>query len=91
MKATDKLDQKSAKGKMPDEAALAKESENQVIRSLEKLPTNQKEVVVLKFQNDLSYKEINQITGLSISNIGYLIHTAIKTLQSELKMTGGSL
>ncbi|MEN8713450.1 MAG: sigma factor-like helix-turn-helix DNA-binding protein [Verrucomicrobiales bacterium] len=36
----------------------------------------------LKFQGDLSYKEISEVTGLSVSNVGFLIHTGIKRLRS---------
>jgi RNA polymerase sigma-70 factor (ECF subfamily) len=48
------------------------------------LPANQQEVVRLKFQNSLSYKEISAITGLSVTNVGYLLHTAIQTLRGKL-------
>jgi RNA polymerase sigma-70 factor (ECF subfamily) len=41
-------------------------------------------VVRLKFQHGLSYKEIAAVTELSVSNVGYLIHTAIKKLRTEL-------
>lgn len=48
------------------------------------LPHNQREVIRLKFQDALSYKEISQITGLSMSNVGYLIHVGIKTIRQKL-------
>ena len=47
------------------------------------LPDNQQEVVRLKFQDGLSYKEIAGVTGLTVSNVGFLIHTAIHTLRRE--------
>jgi RNA polymerase sigma factor (sigma-70 family) len=56
-----------------------------IISMLDELPENQRAVIVLKFQNGLSYKEISQQTGLSISNVGFLIHTAIKTLRRALE------
>lgn len=49
------------------------------------LPENQREVLRLKFQAGLSYKEISQVTQLSVSNVGYLLHTAIKKLREQLK------
>ena len=55
-----------------------------VLRTMETLPKNQREVLRLKFQCDLSYKEISEITKLSVTNVGFLIHTAIKTLRKEL-------
>ena len=33
----------------------------------------------------MSYKEIATITGLSVSNVGYLLHTAIKELRERMK------
>jgi len=55
-----------------------------VLRIMETLPKNQREVLRLKFQCDLSYKEISEITKLTVTNVGFLIHTAIKTLRKEL-------
>ena len=57
---------------------------SQVLRVLETLPKNQREVIYLKFQCDLSYKEISEITKLSISNIGFLIHTAIQSVRKQI-------
>ena len=51
---------------------------------LETLPANQQEVVRLKFQNGFSYQEISRISGLSVSNVGYLLHHALKNLRSRL-------
>jgi RNA polymerase sigma-70 factor (ECF subfamily) len=55
-----------------------------VLRQLASLPANQQEVVRLKFQESMSYRQIAAITGLSESNVGYLLHTAIKTLREKL-------
>ena len=49
------------------------------------LPDNQQEVIRLKFQNDLSYREISEITGLSVSNVGFLLHVGIKRLREIMK------
>lgn len=47
------------------------------------LPAKQSEVVLLKFQQDLSYKEISDVTGMSVSNVGYVMHHALKELKSR--------
>jgi RNA polymerase sigma factor (sigma-70 family) len=65
----------------PDSQALQKERYSQAIRYLDHLPANQREVIILKFQQDLSYLEIQQITGLKPGNIGFLLHTALKQLR----------
>ncbi|MBP89019.1 MAG: RNA polymerase subunit sigma-24 [Planctomycetaceae bacterium] len=60
---------------------------DRVLQFVDKLSDNQREVVRLKFQSGLSYKEIAAITELSVSNVGYLIHAAIKKLRVELGVT----
>lgn len=55
-----------------------------VLRLLERLPPNQQEVVRLKFQNGFSYKEISRITSLSVTNVGFILHTAIARLRKEM-------
>ncbi|MDF1661621.1 MAG: sigma-70 family RNA polymerase sigma factor [Planctomycetota bacterium] len=49
------------------------------------LPKNQQEVLRLKFQSGLSYREISEVLGLTVSNVGVLIHTALKTLRQQVK------
>jgi RNA polymerase sigma factor (sigma-70 family) len=68
----------------PGASIEREETMSQVLRIMETLPKNQREVVRLKFQCDLSYKEISEITQLSVTNVGFLLHTAIKTLRKEL-------
>ena len=67
----------------PGAALEAAETHASVRRLIDRLPPNQQEVIRLKFQNGFSYKEISRITELSVSNVGFLIHTAIKTLRRE--------
>ena len=47
------------------------------------LPANQQEVIRLKFHGELSYQEISRITKLSVSNVGFLIHTGLKTIREK--------
>jgi RNA polymerase sigma-70 factor (ECF subfamily) len=47
------------------------------------LPARQQEVLRLKFQAGLSYRQIADVTGLSIGNVGLLIHTAITALRTR--------
>jgi RNA polymerase sigma-70 factor (ECF subfamily) len=68
----------------PAAAAETNEQAGRAARLLQRLPANQREVVVLKFQHALSYREISEVTGLSVSNVGFLLHTALKTLRRWL-------
>jgi RNA polymerase sigma-70 factor (ECF subfamily) len=69
----------------PAVAAEQRETTGDVLRALDELPANQQEVIRLKFQNELSYREISRITHLSVSNVGFLIHTGIKTLRQRVR------
>jgi RNA polymerase sigma factor (sigma-70 family) len=60
----------------PEETGLGQE--------LKRLPENQQEVIRLKFQEGLSYREISEVTGLSVSNVGYLLHIGIKNLRDAM-------
>src|SRR5215510_7163280 len=57
---------------------------SQILQIVETLPKNQREVIYLKFQCDLSYKEISSITNLSVSNVGFLIHTAVRAIRKQM-------
>src|SRR5205823_6291351 len=75
MAAPDCRTEASAAG--PSAAAERKEVSALLSHHLEALPANQQEVIRLKFQHSLSYKEISSVTGLSVSNVGFLMHTGI--------------
>jgi RNA polymerase sigma-70 factor (ECF subfamily) len=77
-------DERQASSPRPLAALEQKETMTQVLRIVETLPKNQREVIHLKFQCDLSYKEISEITRLSVTNVGFLIHTAIKSIRKEM-------
>ena len=72
-----------------DQADLSEQQDTtaRVLEFVDRLSENQREVVRLKFQHGLSYKEIAAVTELSVTNVGYLIHTAIKKLRVELGVT----
>ena len=55
-----------------------------VLRSLRQLPRNQQECIRLKFQGGMSYKQISEVTSLTVTNVGFLIHTGLKTLRQRL-------
>lgn len=67
----------------PGRALEHAETQATILQLIDRLPPNQQEVVRLKFQNGFSYKEISRITSLSVSNVGFLIHTAVHRLRAE--------
>jgi RNA polymerase sigma-70 factor (ECF subfamily) len=73
----------------PFENLEAKEASGFLLEILGTLPPRQQEVLQLKFQNDLSYQEISEITQLSVSNVGVTIHNALKTLRQRYAKASG--
>jgi RNA polymerase sigma-70 factor (ECF subfamily) len=65
-------------------AAQMRDETGRILKLLDRLPDNQREVIRLKFQNGLSYREISRVANLSVSNVGYLIHQGLKTLRSQM-------
>ena len=70
---------------LPDEYLEKMEAIGQARLSLEVLDSRSRELIRLKFEEGLSYKEISQRANLSISNVGYLLHHALKDLAAALK------
>ena len=68
----------------PDAALASRDTERSLLRLLDALPPNQREVIRLKFQNDLSYREIAEVTQLTETNVGFLLHTGLKKLRTLL-------
>ncbi len=67
----------------PDEALHEKETARQIRDLIGQLPEKQRQVIQLKFHAGLSYQEIAAATGLSQSNIGWLIHQAVQSLRAQ--------
>ena len=68
----------------PDETLRQRERLEKAAALLDRLTENQREVIILKFQQGLSYREISEVTGLSTGNIGFLIHTGLKRMRDLL-------
>lgn len=69
----------------PDDVAEQRDSTDKILSLLAELSANQQEVMRLKFLFGLSYREISSITGLSETNVGFLIHVGIKRLREMMK------
>src|SRR5258706_10337855 len=73
---------------LPDEQIVRWEGIGLVRLSVEALEPRQRELIRLKFEEGLSYKEISARTGLNIGHVGYLLHHAIKAIGDELARNG---
>ena len=73
---------------LPDEQIARWEGIGLVRLSLKSLDSRSRELIRLKFNEGLSYKEISARMGLTIGHVGYLLHHAIKAIADELARNG---
>lgn len=57
-------------------------NKNYIEDKLNKLPESQKEVIILRFYNDLKIKDIAKITNTNISTAKYRLFQGLKTLKN---------
>ena len=86
MTATDthQLDHALPSGQGPAEQAEAHDQQDHLLSLVASLPSQQREVVQLRFQGKLAYREIAEVTGHSVSYVGVLLHDAMVSLRQQL-------
>ena len=65
----------------PRQTLIAEEDKQKLAGLVARLPERQRELLKLKFEGDLSYKEMAGVMQMSISNIGVQLHQTIQTLK----------
>lgn len=75
----------------PSPAADAenRDTSSQLARLIATLPPRQQELLNLKFHGGLSYRDIASATGLTVTNVGTLLHHALETLRQKYLATEG--
>ena len=73
---------------LPDEQIARLEGIGLVRLGMEALDVRSREVLQMKFTENLSYKEISVRTGLKVGHVGYLLHHALKAMAEELSKNG---
>lgn len=80
--SSDPLDEERAsEAPTPDAEAVASEDAFHLRELVAQLPTRQRELVKLKFEAGLSYKEMSTTMRMSVSHVGVQLHEAIQTLR----------
>jgi RNA polymerase sigma factor (sigma-70 family) len=71
-----------------DPERLMEQSDNArlALAAIAELPAAQQEVLRLRFQEELSYKEISVVTRHSVGSVGFLIHTGIQRVRRRLRV-----
>ncbi len=72
----------------PAGGGISERAEN-AAQALSRLSDRERQLVVLKVYEEKSYKEIAEITGLSVGNVGFILHTAMKKLAAMLAAKEG--
>jgi RNA polymerase sigma-70 factor (ECF subfamily) len=68
----------------PAETAHRGQTVSRLAALVETLPPREQEVIRLKFQEGLRYRQIAEVMELSVGNVGYLIHTAVNRLREQM-------
>ena len=55
---------------------------------LAEIPDDDRNLIQLKYNDDLKYQEISRRTGLSVGNVGYRLHHVLKGLADGLRHAG---
>ncbi|HCE43764.1 MAG TPA: hypothetical protein DET40_09465 [Lentisphaeria bacterium] len=67
----------------PDRTFEKEEAMMLVRKKIMELEPRGREIVILKLEHGRSYKEIAEIMGISVTNVGLILHTAMKKLVKE--------
>ena len=65
----------------PDSRAIRQEQSQTLAQRIDELSDRQREVIRLRFSGGLSYREIADVTGMTVNNVGFHLHAAIKRLR----------
>ena len=63
---------------------MERDEQQQLQLQIDRLPKREQEVLALRLGQGLSYKQIAEITDLSVSNVGVLIHQAVTRLRASM-------
>ena len=83
-----KLQSSLTKEDTPEALHLHMEAISALRASLEELDESDRQLVKLKYFDDLKYRDISTESGQSIGNVGYRLHHILKELASKLRKLG---
>jgi RNA polymerase sigma-70 factor (ECF subfamily) len=71
-----------------DEAAGRQEQRTLALAELQRLPEEQRQVVLLKILRGLTLEEISEITGLKVGTVYYRLNQGLRALADRMKQLG---
>ncbi|MCL2355575.1 MAG: sigma-70 family RNA polymerase sigma factor [Defluviitaleaceae bacterium] len=75
--------------KQPDEVVVQNEQNHALIAAMSRLKDRERQILSLKFATDLKHDEIAKIMHISSSNVGAIVHRALKKLKNFLEDDDG--
>jgi RNA polymerase sigma factor (sigma-70 family) len=72
----------------PNEALAATERHRMVLDHVDRLTPVERQVLLLRLEEGLSYQEIADATARSVGNVGKVLHHAVRKMSKELQKTG---
>lgn len=69
----------------PDKRLIQKETAKILRQSINGLKPRHKDLVILKLEHGKTYKEIAQILDLTVTNVGFILHSAMHELKNDLR------
>jgi len=72
----------------PDSHLAQQEAAGAVRLLLAEMREEDRQLLTLKYQENLKYDQISQRTGLSVGNVGYKLHHLLKALADNLRRLG---
>ena len=78
----------AASGSRPDEELGRMEAIGMVRLLLADMPPEDRDLIRMKYHEDLKYGEISARTGLGVGNVGYKLHHLLKGLADALRHAG---
>jgi RNA polymerase sigma-70 factor, ECF subfamily len=64
-----------------------REEQEELHDQIAKLPTREQEVLSLRLAQGLSYKQIAEVTDMSVSHVGVILHDAVSKLRTAMAST----
>jgi len=86
----DALDVIGSRDKMPLEELARDETAMMVRQIISEMPENLREILILSYFNQFSYKQMAEMLSIPIGTIKSRLHTAVAVFAKEWKATAGS-
>lgn len=68
----------------PESSPAVRLDAERAVRAISELPERQRRIVEMRLAEGASYREIAEALGLSETNVGYLMHTALVSVRAKL-------